>query len=484
MPLPEGAVAAAAHEIQRDLSIFEELNQNINTLRVTLLTMQEQQVEMRAQQDRQQRQLAALTQQGMTQPPITNESLHQAEGGVQVGEAETEQPEDVTPSVGSHSAAPASSNLGAQEHLPPPDAVTPEAQFPSSTSQHTQVTQEPPMAITHPRSANPGPITTTVTPIIMSRDNVPTFRADVPASQPLRRNQEIESWIKAIENAAQPQSDKALLALARSHVKGVADLIVNGRHFERINDWEIFKYHLRAKFRGTCSSGDFFKLLSTYRMKPSQAPLDFYLELEGAVSQGARDYPESIGDPDDLVRRHFLDGLPEWLQDLLVIKEDCPPDLLAEAGQRAWNRRYGLRTERGPHTSEDIMPQRPNYTPQPQARNSAWPSLQGPQQGYDVYAVQGGNSHPSQHQPPKRRWCDYHRMSSHDTSECRAQGGQQSQRPLNIRCFWCQEWGHYMYNCPFRQSQQAPRGQTPAGRSSGPINASSDAATDTRDLCP
>jgi len=39
---------------------------------------------------------------------------------------------------------------------------------------------------------------------IMTRETVPHFKGEAPASEPLKKNQEIESWIRAIENIVRP----------------------------------------------------------------------------------------------------------------------------------------------------------------------------------------------------------------------------------------------------------------------------------------
>ncbi|ROT83513.1 pol polyprotein [Penaeus vannamei] len=41
------------------------------------------------------------------------------------------------------------------------------------------------------------------------------------------------------------------------------------------------------------------------------------------VYQGLRDYPRAIGDPDDLIRRVFLQGLPRWIREAVVVKEEA-----------------------------------------------------------------------------------------------------------------------------------------------------------------
>lgn len=51
-----------------------------------------------------------------------------------------------------------------------------------------------------------------------------------------------------------------------------------------------------------------------------QAPLDFFVSIEGLVYQGFRDYPVAIGVPDKLIQRVFIHGLSHWLQEALALK--------------------------------------------------------------------------------------------------------------------------------------------------------------------
>jgi len=122
--------------------------------------------------------------------------------------------------------------------------------------------------------------------IVSDRDSISKFKAEAPASQPLRRNQEVEGWIRQLENAVKPATDEALIRAARAHCRGQAELIINSPIFDDIFSWVDFKQKLRQKFRGTCSASDFFTLLYEVRMLAGQAPLDFYAILEGMVYQG------------------------------------------------------------------------------------------------------------------------------------------------------------------------------------------------------
>lgn len=73
------------------------------------------------------------------------------------------------------------------------------------------------------------------------------------------------------------------------------------------------------------------------------------MDLEGAVYQGVRDYPEAIVEPDELIRRVFLQGLPGWLREMCALSENEPLQHLIDASQRVWNARVGVRaTDEGP----------------------------------------------------------------------------------------------------------------------------------------
>jgi len=184
--------------------------------------------------------------------------------------------------------------------------------------------------------------------VVVEREPIPKFSAETSASQPLRRNQEVEGWIRQIENLSRPLTEENCIRNARAHCRGPADLIINSPAFDGIMSWTEFKAKLRLKFRGTCSSSDFFRLLYEKRLMSGQAPLDFYVDLEGAVYQGVRDYPEAIGEPDELIRRVFLQGLPGWLREMCALSENGPLQQLIDTAQRVWNARVGIRaTEEG-----------------------------------------------------------------------------------------------------------------------------------------
>ncbi|ROT64098.1 hypothetical protein C7M84_017979 [Penaeus vannamei] len=132
---------------------------------------------------------------------------------------------------------------------------------------------------------------------VVARESVPHFKGDTSASQPLKRNQDVEAWIRSIENLVKPPTDEAYIQAARANCRGPAELIINSPLFDFIRDWETFKASLRTKFRGTYTSADFYKVLYENRMSSVQAPMDFYLQLEGHVYQGLRKQPRGYGTP-------------------------------------------------------------------------------------------------------------------------------------------------------------------------------------------
>lgn len=262
-------------------------------------------------------------------------------------------------------------------------------------------------------SSNLTPITPTVE-CVVHRDSVPHFKAEVSAAFPLKRNQEVESWLRAIENIVKPANDGAYIRAARASCRGTADLIINSPIFDGITIWLDFKALVRVKFRGTCSSTEFFKHLHSSRLAAGQAPLDFFVSIEGLVYQGYRDYPVAIGVPDELIRRVFLQGLPHWLREALALKEDHSLPSLVDAAQRIWNLRMTT-TRDGPSV--------------PNTHDSRPVRLR------QVASIE--------------KYCQYHQTNTHNTEECRLR-----QRPL--RCFNCQGTGHFARQCPF----SPPHGRT------------------------
>lgn len=278
---------------------------------------------------------------------------------------------------------------------------------------------------------------------VFTMETVPHFRGEVLASQPLKKNQEVEGWIRAIENIIKPMTSEAYIQAARANCRGSAELIINSPLFDNIIDWNTFKAALRSKFRGTYTSADFFKVLYDIKMVPGQAPMDFFLQLEGSVYQGHRDHREAIGDPSQLVKWVFLSGLPAWLRDFLALKEDGCPAQIAEGLNKIWNSRHGIQ-----HCSRAYQPE--DWTQRPSR----------PSRARDVFAMPVAGR-PVNHQTvTSQRWCEYHRLTTHDNAECRAKGRRHTSSPqFNRRCYECRSSEHFVRECPFRQRQgdEAPR---------------------------
>jgi len=265
---------------------------------------------------------------------------------------------------------------------------------------------------------------------VVQRDPIPQFKAEVSSAHPLKRNQEVESWLRSVENHTRPQTDSAFIKAAKASCKGAAELIVNSPLFENIVSWLEFKDKLRQKFRGTGTSSDFYRVLHSQKLQPGQAPMDFYLTLEGMVYQGLRDYPRAIGDPDDLIRRVFLQGLPRWIREAVVVKEEAELCNLVETTQRVWS----LRESEGPEVSSP--PARPLFRPRALAAAEV---------------------------DPPRKYCRYHKNHEHDSSECRVLSARR-------KCFACGEPGHFARQCPFLSRQVGRGSETVTGEQRGAVN--------------
>jgi len=250
---------------------------------------------------------------------------------------------------------------------------------------------------------------------VIYKEPVPPFKAETPASQPLKRNQEVESWLRHVENGTQPRTDDAYIRAARSSCRGTADLIVNSPIFDGIVSWVEFKEKIRIKFRGTCSSTDFFNHLSEYKLAPGQAPVDFFVAIESVVYQGVRDYPRSVGMPDELIRRVFLQGLPQWLREALALKEEDSLQILVDAAQRCWS----IRMSNAKCTERQA---KPNET----SRVRKSPSM----------------------------YCSFHNSRNHSDEDCRGRQNVPSSSN-SLRCYTCKEEGHISRNCPFSSARGA-----------------------------
>ncbi|ROT82777.1 hypothetical protein C7M84_024063 [Penaeus vannamei] len=281
---------------------------------------------------------------------------------------------------------------------------------------------------------NPRPLDQGIT----LRDPIPPYRAEVPASQPLRRNQELETWLRHVEQAHPYGTDEALIRAARGSCRGTADIVINSPVFDGIGTWDEFKETLRQRLRGTCSSMEYLRHLGSYVLGDT-SPRDFYLAVETMVYQGMRDYPGELGPAEPLMRRTFLQGLPPWLREKLLLIEDQPLYRVVEAAQKVWHHRhYAGRVEKPLVSfSSEAGPKPRSSTPREGRSPAASPPV-------DPLAEL-----PVRTREP-RRWCPYHQVTTHDASECRAvrEGNQ---------CTRCGRRGHVAEGAFFGQNNVGHR---------------------------
>lgn len=318
---------------------------------------------------------------------------------------------------------------------------------------------------------------------VLARESIPHFKGDTSASNPLKKNQEIEGWVRSIENLVKPPTSEAFIQAARANCRGPADLIINSPLFDYMQDWDTFKTALRTKFRGTYTAADFYKVLYENKMSAGQAPMDFYQQLEGSVYQGYRDHKEAIGDPSELIRRVFLSGIPPWLRDFLALKEDCPPSRLAEAAQRVWNSRNGIR-----HRESTTRHQSPNDLPVgDHLERRHYPDR--PPRNRDLYScpVSTEQDEVMPSHPAPTQWCNFHHSHHHRTSDCRAAAAaaMRATATRSLTCFRCRRIGHLARECPFQIGQNgrapSPTGSIAAG--SRNFNQHTDGVNDQRGEC-
>lgn len=177
-------------------------------------------------------------------------------------------------------------------------------------------------------------------------------------------------------------------------------------------------------------------------MKPGRSPLDFPLQLEAAVSQGFCNYPETVGDPDELVWYHFFTGLSTYSQNRLASSEWSSPSNLVDIALR-----IGTDTSVAlPLSKEALTPLDPPSTcqcpPQPRPRylgvNEAQfePTFSPHQAEYEMYTTQSAVPTPSE-----SKWCEFHCLQTHNTTECRV-----ARQNVSI----------FAYTCPTKMLQMFP----------------------------
>ena len=233
------------------------------------------------------------------------------------------------------------------------------------------------------------------------KDSVPWFDAKTPASQPLKRNSEVEFFLKQVELVGERQDDSVLIRLAKSRCTGIVASIVNSAAYEHIVTWHEFKELIRNKFRGTTTANDYFHFLNALKLAPYQSPQDLYVQIESYAYQAVRDHPSAVGDVNELISRVFLQALPLWLRELVASSEDLPCHKLVEVTNRIWNLRVNSKVDN--------------------------------QIAASTVSSQGS-------------YCAYHRCNGHTTRECRS-------KPSNNVCWRCGKPGHVRLKCPFSQNQ-------------------------------
>lgn len=126
-----------------------------------------------------------------------------------------------------------------------------------------------------------------------------------------------------------------------------------------------------------------------------------------------------MGAPDEVMRRIFLQRLPIWLREAIMLQEEGPLPQLVDAAQKFWSLRTSGGSVKGPSTVIDSRVHEINA-------NTLCESVR-----------LRGESPPRLRQP-------YMQTNTRDPRERRALS--------DVRCYRCNENGHIARNCPFSQA--------------------------------
>lgn len=259
--------------------------------------------------------------------------------------------------------------------------------------------------------------------------DAPVFKAAIPSSRPHERNAEVEDWLADVSNRFEHLPDHLKISNARASCRGTAGLVMKSSPFTDIRVWKEFELAVRQTFKVGSSSSSIFDQLHVLTLKDFQRPHDYYLEVVALVNSGHISHPRKFSEPNHLIRQHFLVGLPSWLRGEVGTWEDSPIHVLVDKAQCAFLRRKNARST--------------SPAPEPPRR---WER--------SIHAVcdneVGQYPFPNPQTPPRTRRDlprSYNDTRSHSPDPRRniSVRGRRSE----VICFFCDEKGHFVKQCPF-----------------------------------